>query len=77
MFAFELEELGPVNTGAGGKGNIVLEILEVVGGETDSNDRDDKFSDRVTLLTPDMLVTFLGYISPLISLLWLLTCPLV
>ena len=77
MFAFELEELGPVNTGAGGKGNIVLEILEIVGGETDSNDRDDKFSDRVTLLTLDMLVAFLGYISPLISLLVLLTCPLV
>ena len=62
MFAFELEELGPVNTGAGGKGNIVLEILEVIGGDTDSNDRDDKFSDNVTPLTLDMLVTFLGYI---------------
>ena len=62
MFAFELEELGPVNTGAGGKGNIVLEILEVIGGDTDSNGRDDKFSDNVTLLTLDMLVTFLGYI---------------
>ena len=62
MFAFELEELGPVNTGAGGKGNIVLEIFEVIGGDTDSNDRDDKFSDNVTLLTLDMLVTFLGYI---------------
>lgn len=62
MLAFELEELGPVNTGAGGKGNIVLEILEVIGGDTDSNDRDDKFSDNVTLLTLDMLVTFLGYI---------------
>ena len=76
MFAFELEELGPVNTGAGGKGNIVLEILDV-GGETDSNDRDDKFSDNVTLLRLDMLVTFLGYIWLLISLLVLLTCPLV
>lgn len=62
MLAFELEELGPVNTGAGGKGNIVLEILEVIGGDTDSNDRDDKFSDNVTLLTLDMVVTFLGYI---------------
>ena len=76
MFAFELEELGPVNTGAGGKGNIVLEILDV-GGETDSNVRDDKFSDNVTLLRLDMLVTFLGYIWLLISLLVLLTCPLV
>ena len=80
MFAVELEELGPVNTeaAAGGKGNIVLvlEILEV-GGENDSNDRDNKFSDNVTLLTLDMVVTFLGYISLLISLLVLLTCPLV
>ena len=80
MFAVELEELGPVNTeaAAGGKGNIVLvlEILEV-GGENDSNDRDNKFSDNVTLLTLDMVVTFLGYISLLISLLVLLSCPLV
>ncbi len=80
MFAVELEELGPDNTeaAAGGKGNIVLvlEILEV-GGENDSNDRDNKFSDNVTLLTLDMVVTFLGYISLLISLLVLLSCPLV
>ena len=80
MFAVEHEELGPVNTeaAAGGKGNIVLvlEILEV-GGENDSNDRDNKFSHNVTLLTLDMAVTFLGYISLLISLLVLLTCPLV
>ena len=77
MFAFELDELGPVNTGAGGKWNIVLEILEVVRGDTDSSDFVDKFSDKVTLLTLEMLVTFLGYISALISLLVLLTCPLV
>ena len=66
MFALELEELGPVNTGAGGKGNIVLETFEV-GGETDSDDLDDEFSDRVTLLTLVMLATFLVYISLLIS----------
>ena len=57
----EEEELNLSSTGAGGKGNIVLEILQV-GGETgrESNDLDDEFSDTVTLLPLVILVTFLG-----------------
>ena len=72
IFAIELEELGPDMTGAGGKGNIVVlvEILEVRG-ETDSDECDEVLSDGVKL------ATFLGLISALISLLALLTCPLV
>ena len=70
IFAIELEELGPDMTGAGGKGNMVVEILEVRG-ETDSDECDEVLSDGVKL------ATFLGLISALISLLALLTCPLV
>ena len=70
IFAIELEELGPDMTGAGGKGNMVVEILEVRG-ETDSDECDEILSDGVKL------ATFLGLISALISLLALLTCPLV
>ena len=70
IFAIELEELGPDITGAGGKGNMVVEILEVRG-ETDSDECDEVLSDGVKL------ATFLGLISALISLLALLTCPLV
>ena len=70
IFAIELEELGPDMTGAGGKGNMVVEILEVRG-ETDSDECDEVLSDVVKL------ATFLGLISALISLLALLTCPLV
>ena len=69
-FGIPDEELGPDMTGAGGKGNMVVEILEVRG-ETDSDECDEVLSDGVKL------ATFLGLISALISLLALLTCPLV
>ena len=56
----EDEELNLLNTGAGGKGNIVFEIF-AVGGETgrESNDLGDEFSDSVTLWPWVMLGTLL------------------
>ena len=68
------EQGAVVNTGAGGKGNIVMALGAWVGGEDDP--LDDEFSDNVIVLILELVIILLFTLS-LTPVSWLLTCPLV
>ena len=67
------EQGAVVNTGAGGKGNIVMVLGAMVGGEDDPL---DEFSDNVMVLILELVIILLFALS-LTPVSWLLTCPLV